>query len=191
MSGRARAVLDAHPWVGIMIRKLLAAGAAALVAVTAAGAAQAHLVRATITNGVFDDGGTFAGWFLFDDAAILNPPAWHLVTTAGATLPGDTYKPGPHQFAADSTLLTVFRDFTFEHGSPGDFNGLELLLDDPPPGNSNEGHVFCAGFCLVERFGTFDYQLTPVPEPGAWSLTILGFGLAGAALRRRRIAGAA
>jgi hypothetical protein len=30
--------------------------------------------------------------------------------------------------------------------------------------------------------------LTPVPEPGAWALMILGFGLAGATLRRRRMA---
>jgi hypothetical protein len=30
--------------------------------------------------------------------------------------------------------------------------------------------------------------LTPVPEPGAWAIMILGFGLAGATLRRRRAA---
>lgn len=30
--------------------------------------------------------------------------------------------------------------------------------------------------------------LTPAPEPGAWALMIMGFGLAGATLRRRRMA---
>lgn len=36
-----------------------------------------------------------------------------------------------------------------------------------------------------------DFKTTGVPEPGAWSLMILGFGAAGAALRRRRAAMAA
>jgi PEP-CTERM motif len=33
--------------------------------------------------------------------------------------------------------------------------------------------------------GTIDWRIAAVPEPGAWALMILGFGLTGAAVRRR------
>ena len=36
-------------------------------------------------------------------------------------------------------------------------------------------------------FGQFDGKAPGVPEPSAWALMITGFGLAGAALRRRRV----
>ncbi|MBY9061427.1 PEPxxWA-CTERM sorting domain-containing protein [Sphingomonas yunnanensis] len=41
---------------------------------------------------------------------------------------------------------------------------------------------------------TLTYDYTPfgaaVPEPSTWAMMVLGFGLAGAAIRRRRAAGA-
>lgn len=39
------------------------------------------------------------------------------------------------------------------------------------------------------QFGTFATGITPVPEPATWALMILGFGLAGAGLRRRSTVG--
>jgi len=47
---------------------------------------------------------------------------------------------------------------------------------------------------FVDRYQGFDYQgiqsaigvSTGVPEPGTWAIMILGFGMAGAAMRRRR-----
>lgn len=43
-------------------------------------------------------------------------------------------------------------------------------------------------FDYTERFGTslaFETYVEPLPEPGVWALMVLGFGLAGAGLRRR------
>jgi len=41
-------------------------------------------------------------------------------------------------------------------------------------------------FTLTDLEFQFDLEAAPVPEPGAWALMILGFGVAGATLRRRR-----
>ncbi|HLZ75156.1 MAG TPA: PEPxxWA-CTERM sorting domain-containing protein [Phenylobacterium sp.] len=43
-------------------------------------------------------------------------------------------------------------------------------------------------FRTTAETATFQAQLGAVPEPAAWALMISGFGLAGAALRRRRAA---
>lgn len=57
------------------------------------------------------------------------------------------------------------------------------------------GNLWLAGggwpttFNFTERFGTslaFETYMGAVPEPETWALMILGFGLAGAGLRRRR-----
>lgn len=37
-----------------------------------------------------------------------------------------------------------------------------------------------------DNFGEIAFDITAVPEPGAWALMILGFGAAGVALRRQR-----
>lgn len=37
-----------------------------------------------------------------------------------------------------------------------------------------------------DNFGEITFNITAVPEPGAWALMILGFGATGAALRSRR-----
>ncbi|MBL8553630.1 MAG: PEP-CTERM sorting domain-containing protein [Phenylobacterium sp.] len=42
-------------------------------------------------------------------------------------------------------------------------------------------------FNLYYRNGELGYRPAGVPEPGTWALAIMGFGIAGAALRRRRI----
>ena len=175
---------------GIMLRTLFAAGAAALVMIAAAGTAQAAMMRATISNGVFDDTGTFAGWFVFDDASAVAPPtAWDLVTTGGSNLGGDTYKSGgPGQTAGNISLLGVVPTFVFTHDSGSGPDFLQVDLAGLSSGVGSEYHQPCFA-CSIDalRSGTFDYQVTAVvPEPGTWTLTILGLGLAGAALRRRR-----
>jgi hypothetical protein len=92
-------------------------------------------------------------------------------------------------------------------------NGLGMLLSDVPIGpdldlltiSGNSGSTpFVLGMFLLQEFnGTVANQVTftnlnlvadtitgvaqtGVPEPAAWALMIAGFGLAGAALRRRR-----
>ncbi|WP_157084544.1 PEPxxWA-CTERM sorting domain-containing protein [Sphingomonas pituitosa] len=72
-----------------------------------------------------------------------------------------------------------------------DFYGFNLLLltDGPQLYSGTEANPFfkTGTFALSEYQGTGSYSLTisAVPEPVSWGLMITGFGLAGAALRRR------
>lgn len=74
-----------------------------------------------------------------------------------------------------------------------DFYGINLLLltDGPQLYSGTEANPFfkTGTFALSEYQGTGSYSLTisalGVPEPAAWGMMIAGFGLAGAALRRR------
>ena len=50
------------------------------------------------------------------------------------------------------------------------------------------GAVDNVGFSFGQTSSTFDFEVSAVPEPATWALMISGFGLAGAALRRRRTA---
>lgn len=67
------------------------------------------------------------------------------------------------------------------------FSEAELSLDLPPV--LVGGFGCCFGFGQESFKGTMDIagaQIQGVPEPSTWALMIGGFGLAGAALRRRR-----
>jgi hypothetical protein len=74
-----------------------------------------------------------------------------------------------------------------------DFYGFNLLFlsDGPQLYSGTEANpIFKTGtFALTEYQGSGNYSLTisalGVPEPASWGLMIAGFGLAGAALRRR------
>ena len=57
--------------------------------------------------------------------------------------------------------------------------------------NPNIGFNGAPGAYSGYMDGVFNWSITGVPEPGAWTLMITGFGLAGAALRRRRALAAA
>jgi hypothetical protein len=76
--------------------------------------------------------------------------------------------------------LEDITEVTFEivqdGGGPysGFFGISNVALNDAPPGRGG----ICGGACP-------DNPPTALPEPGAWALMILGFGGAGAALRRR------
>lgn len=88
----------------------------------------------------------------------------------------------------------------------------EANLNGPPDGHDIVGFVtglgttyYYFGNGIFQQLGVFDTVLfgstqagrltisqvddpNPVPEPGAWALMIAGFGMAGAAMRRRRAA---
>lgn len=93
-------------------------------------------------------------------------------------------------------------------------NGFDLGFTTPPPGDTTITGVPAGGavthlsrscqlgfsgtpmpadddFCGSVRY-TLTYDYTPVgaavPEPATWAMMVLGFGLAGAAIRRRRAA---
>jgi len=73
---------------------------------------------------------------------------------------------------------------TFALGAAFD-NLVSLRFSSIPGGGFGEAGISIDNLVIDER------ATTGVPEPAAWALMILGFGSAGAALRRRRIAASA
>lgn len=65
-------------------------------------------------------------------------------------------------------------------------NGFNLQA---PQGINDRGQI--VGFGFDAQGNTRGYLLTAVPEPASWAMLIAGFGLVGAAARRRRMAIAA
>jgi hypothetical protein len=174
----------------------LAAGAAALTMMLgAAQASQAAIVDWTLSNGTFDDGGTFFGTFTVDTVADTITD-WN-VTTQG--LGGTSYAPGGG--------FGAFND-AFDSGSgPSFLQGISIfgvdfaLTNIPLGGPGTVAHLtgsetaFIGESVLGSRIVT-DGQAVGVlaggvPEPATWSMIILGAGLAGASLRRGRRAGVA
>ena len=65
------------------------------------------------------------------------------------------------------------------------FTGFEYSIELAGSPNNNQGRFNAAG--AGARRGSYTIPATPaVPEPATWAMMILGFGVAGAVLRRRR-----
>ncbi|HEV2363672.1 MAG TPA: PEPxxWA-CTERM sorting domain-containing protein [Caulobacteraceae bacterium] len=82
----------------------------------------------------------------------------------------------------DSSLLSF-------SGAPGSDRGFSLELTSTTPIYAKQGHVLRS--FSADSTGSFSATLSRgggqgIPEPAAWSMMLVGFGLAGYALRRRR-----
>jgi hypothetical protein len=173
--------------------KYAAAAAAFATAAAFAGSSQAaHLVQWTVSNGTFDDGGTFSGTFTVDPGADT-VTTWNLTTSTDGPF-GFNYSPDVLSSAHDVGGHPVFQ-FLF-------FFGERLELTNIPFGGSGLVPVLAGS----ETTACFICGPTPpltrvitggqafgavVPEPASWALMTLGAGLAGAMLRRRRAAATA
>ena len=76
-----------------------------------------------------------------------------------------------------------------DHVATFGFSGAtfdEVRLQVLSGGNAFHPTGYDAGLYDNLAIGTYDAPSAAVPEPAAWALMISGFGLAGAALRRRR-----
>jgi hypothetical protein len=166
-----------------MLKKFAAAAAAALaISAGAAGAAHAQIDHIVVTDGVFEDGGTFSGFFDLDFST-FSVTAWDIVTTTGSLFAGDEYKSG----SPDQEAFLVGPVF-FVHDLGSDANILAFFPIGPHTLEAGEG--FGSDGPDFVRFGEARY-VESVPEPAAWALSIAGVALMGAALRRRRMALAA
>lgn len=86
----------------------------------------------------------------------------------------------------------TFHSISCKHGSSSGSGGggggsfmtsRSMIGDDRPTDFQSGGSGFTSSFIQQASF-----EPTGVPEPAAWTLLVSGFGLAGAALRRRRTA---
>lgn len=188
-----------------MRSSIIVRAALSLALVSGAGAARADVIPFTGSMsglGVTGPDATCAP-FLFRGA--IAPES-----TIGSSTIGDfTYShsiclsgPGP----SAGTFLIDFGDDTFE----GSLTGLATPSATPGISNTLFNYTILGGTGLFlgatgsfTGTGTADARqrpaiinlaftgaVTAVPEPGTWGMMLLGFGLAGAALRRRRPAGA-
>jgi hypothetical protein len=175
------------------LRTKAAAVAVSLAAVLGAAHAQASIVNWTLSDGLFDDKGTFAGSFTFDSATdtITN---WNVTTTAGAAFNGTSYAPGCSSlgscnFASDNGSGPNFLTSTFDTNDllsltniPMGVAGTVILLTGSEVGTSTATLPFTRTVVGGHAAGV----LAGVPEPAEWALMIVGAGLAGATLRARR-----
>ena len=94
-----------------------------------------------------------------------------------------------HYWQVGNTVLWT-QDFHFDQAYPttaGPYGGYFQVFD-PNTNNLQEGLTF-GGARQFDGFGTVTVeavQTSAAPEPAGWALMILGFGAAGATLRRRR-----
>ena len=175
--------------IATLTRLACAAAATACIAVLPS-AANADVTW--LVNGTFDDGTTVTGTFDINVYGYLENA--DLKTETNGVFTGFEYT------TVDSYVAT---GVTFVDFQPGYTSDLRLTFTDslgaPEANNPIIGGEFgpsyeCQGSysCYVPAGGDTRYIASgfasagAVPEPAAWALMISGFGLAGAALRRRR-----
>jgi hypothetical protein len=162
---------------------------AATVAAAMFGAVSAAQAAIVFTFDAPAADGSFTG--TFHDEGIVNDASGSFTDTGVFTLPaGIAGADITTQFSTDVSNNIDFSSVTL-NGQPFDMtpNGkheggyiLSLPVTSGPQtlvvkGTSGGNGSFA---------GTISFELSAVPEPASWALMIMGFGGAGAALRRRR-----
>jgi hypothetical protein len=173
-----------------------------------AGAASPALADITWTvSGTFNDGGQLSGWFTLNVYDYLSD--YDLTTTAGSIVdPGVEYTPANSYWSNGAFYLDVQPGyfgalnlaFVDTLAVPEAHNAL-VTIDPGPP--APVVPQFPATFsyecvqswsCYLATGGPTRYiadgfasaRGSAAPEPAAWALMIVGFGLAGGLLRTRR-----
>lgn len=156
---------------------------------------------ATVTGvnfGVWSSSGdeiTSVDWGIATEPATYTDTATATVTSGPTTVNGDGYNVGIDSFSlpnvplAAGTYYLVLQNAVVGSGDPiyWDENNGPSTASEDELGN-------LANYDVPGTTGSESFQilgLSGVPEPGAWALMLVGFGVMGAALRARRGAAAA
>lgn len=137
---------------------------------------------------------------VFTDTAFVSPsPTFTVVAGPEATGTVD-FSSQTFDFEASSFTLTLLNDVFF---TPADFNGWQFVNNskafdaitsvtgiDPTRVTTSDNTLRINWQNIAFRANdviTVDFGASVVPEPASWMLMIGGLGLAGAAMRRRRV----
>jgi hypothetical protein len=184
--------------------KTLAAGIAVALAVSAGGAGTAQAAMNLVTNGGFETG-DFTGWTTNE----VSYPQYIVTTpvqegTYAAQIAGFEYDPDTLSQVITTTIgqyyrlsFWYFQDEATPNGLGVTWNGANIFsaTDELVAGYQNviadvlgsgsDALVFSAyndpAFTYLDNV-----SVAAVPEPGTWTMIILGFGMLGATVRRRR-----
>jgi PEP-CTERM motif len=171
------------------MKKFVLAFAAGTMALCAAAPASAATILWTLRNVTFNDGGQASGTFSTDSNTGL-ATAFNISTTAGSILTSAfNYTSSNSQlfiqnFFSPQSFIVVNNPFN-RYINLAFANSLAVGGVNPlRTSGLLSGSWECTN-CGSLRLITGGVA-TSVPEPAAWALMIAGFGLSGAAIRRRK-----
>jgi len=148
----------------------------------------------TLTNIPLSDGGLLNGTFAINQYGYIDNSVTDVTTTAGSILGAGSYT-GIYNTLINNPSDTVV---TFEGDT--DPYGLSLVLTfkynlatvggiDPIIGGiGGPSYEDCAGYGGCGSSGIRYVGVSAVPETSTWAMMLIGFGLIGLQLRRRRSA---
>lgn len=165
---------------------------AALAAISLPSVAHSAPILWTLQDVTFDDGGIANGSFVYD--ADTGSVSQFSISVSGGTtadLTAFTYdntnsfyflgSSDRFSFLADSRLRYLGLIFA---STLTDSGGTIGILSGPPSSYECDN----CGTARLVASGSITTDPSAVPEPASWAMLIGGFGVAGAAMRRRKVA---
>ena len=174
------------------MRKSFLAAAASLGAILLASAPASAAITFNLDNVNFNGGGSLTGTFTTsnDLSTLLGFSISTTANSGGAgNFPGATYTLANAASVIWSPILGLSASFVspisqigLVFAAPLTTNGTKLALSNETVIKWNGGGVRFA------RSGTVSAVAGAVPEPTTWAMMVVGLGLVGASMRRRKVA---